>query len=291
MSGSHPVKFLLPSQHDSPCKVAVTMKFVSFNINGLRARPHQLEAIVEKHQPDVIGLQETKVHDEMFPLEEVAKLGYNVFYHGQKGHYGVALLTKATPISVRRGFPDDGEEAQRRIIMAEIPSPLGNITVINGYFPQGESRDHPLKFPAKAQFYQNLQNYLETELKCDNPVLIMGDMNISPTDLDIGIGEENRKRWLRTGKCSFLPEEREWMSRLLKWGLVDTCGEAIIFALIGDATNSSSNQQWRDLRGNLGILHCAEKNDLKMIFLHWILHLNDFRLNRFKSTFNHCPNS
>ncbi len=53
------------------------MKFVSFNINGLRARPHQLAAIVEKHQPDVIGLQETKVHDDMFPLEEVARLGYN----------------------------------------------------------------------------------------------------------------------------------------------------------------------------------------------------------------------
>jgi exonuclease III len=46
----------------------------------------------------VIGLQETKVHDDMFPLEEVAKLGYNVFYHGQKGHYGVALLTKETPV-------------------------------------------------------------------------------------------------------------------------------------------------------------------------------------------------
>ncbi len=187
------------------------MKFVSFNINGLRARPHQLEAIVEKHQPDVIGLQEHKVHDDMFPLEEVAKLGYNVFYHGQKGHYGrrvLALLTKETPIAVRRGFPGDDEEAQRRIIMAEIPSPLGNVTVINGYFPQGESRDHPIKFPAKAQFYQNLQNYLETELKRENPVLIMGDMNISPGDLDIGIGEENRKRWLRTGKCSFLPEER-----------------------------------------------------------------------------------
>lgn len=90
--------------------------------------------------------------------------------------------------------------------------------MINGYFPQGESRDHPIKFLAKAQFYQNLQNYLETELKRDNPVLIMGDMNISPTDLDIGIGEENRKRWLRTGKCSFLPEEREWMDRLMSWG-------------------------------------------------------------------------
>ncbi|HBX06428.1 MAG TPA: exodeoxyribonuclease III, partial [Leclercia adecarboxylata] len=98
------------------------MKFVSFNINGLRARPHQLQAIVDQHQPDVIGLQETKVNDDMFPLEEVAKLGYNVFYHGQKGHYGVALLTKETPVSVRRGFPGDNEESQRRIIMAEIPS-------------------------------------------------------------------------------------------------------------------------------------------------------------------------
>ena len=219
---SQPGEFLLPSLHYSPCTVAATMKFVSFNINGLRARPHQLAAIIDKHQPDVIGLQETKVHDDMFPLEEVAKLGYNVFYHGQKGHYGVALLTKETPISVRRGFPNDGEEAQRRIIMAEIPSPFGNVTVINGYFPQGESRDHETKFPAKAAFYQNLQNYLDTELNKENPVLIMGDMNISPTDLDIGIGEENRKRWLRTGKCSFLPEEREWMERLLGWGLVDT---------------------------------------------------------------------
>lgn len=202
------------------------MKFVSFNINGLRARPHQLEAIIEKHQPAVIGLQETKVHDDMFPLEEVAKLGYNVFYHGQKGHYGVALLTKETPIAVRRGFPGDDTEAQRRIIMAEIPSPLGNITVINGYFPQGESRDHPTKFAAKEKFYLDLQNYLESELKNEDPVLIMGDVNISPTDRDIGIGEENRKRWLRTGKCSFLPEEREWMARLQGWGLVDTFREA-----------------------------------------------------------------
>ncbi|WP_345827701.1 exodeoxyribonuclease III [Erwinia sp. HDF1-3R] len=198
------------------------MKFVSFNINGLRARPHQLAAIIEQHQPDVIGLQETKVHDDMFPLDEVASHGYHVFYHGQKGHYGVALLTKAEPLTVRRGFPGDEEDAQRRLIMAEIPSPAGNILVINGYFPQGESRDHPTKFPAKEKFYRDLQNFLETEQKPVNQVLIMGDMNISSADTDIGIGEDSRKRWLRTGKCSFLPEEREWMDRLMGWGLVDT---------------------------------------------------------------------
>lgn len=60
------------------------MKFVSFNINGLRARPHQLAAIVEKHQPDVIGLQETKVHDDMFPLEEVASSAITSFITGRK---------------------------------------------------------------------------------------------------------------------------------------------------------------------------------------------------------------
>lgn len=202
------------------------MKFISFNINGLRARPLQLAAIIEQHQPDVIGLQETKVHDDMFPLEDVSQYGYHVFYHGQKGHYGVALLTKEKPIAVRKGFPTDDEDAQRRIIMADLATPMGTLTVINGYFPQGESRDHPTKFPAKQKFYQDLQSYLEQQLNPENPVVVMGDVNISPADCDIGIGEESRKRWLRTGKCSFLPEEREWMQRLMGWGLVDTFRDA-----------------------------------------------------------------
>ena len=70
------------------------MKFISFNINGLRARPHQLEAIIEKYQPDVIGLQEIKVADEDFPYAITENLGYHVFHHGQKGHYGVAVHMK-----------------------------------------------------------------------------------------------------------------------------------------------------------------------------------------------------
>ncbi|MGV6989579.1 exodeoxyribonuclease III [Testudinibacter sp. P80/BLE/0925] len=198
------------------------MKFVSFNINGLRARPLQLEAIVAKHQPDVIGLQEIKVADEDFPYHLVENLGYHVFHHGQKGHYGVALLCKQQPLAVRRGFPDDTPDAQKRIIMADLAMENGTVTVINGYFPQGESRSHETKFPAKEKFYADLQTYLESHLPAENQVIIMGDMNISPTDLDIGIGEENRKRWLRTGKCSFLPEEREWLQRLLDFGVVDT---------------------------------------------------------------------
>lgn len=198
------------------------MKIMSFNINGLRARPHQLEEIIRKYQPDVLGLQEIKVADEDFPYHLVEHLGYHVFHHGQKGHYGVAFLLKQEPKIIYKGFPTDAEDAQKRIIMAELETEFGLLKVINGYFPQGESRQHETKFPAKEKFYADLHHYLENEHPSDNPVIIMGDMNISPTDLDIGIGEDNRKRWLRTGKCSFLPEEREWYQRLYDYGLVDT---------------------------------------------------------------------
>jgi exodeoxyribonuclease-3 len=191
------------------------MKIVSFNINGLRARPHQLAALIEKHQPDVIGLQETKVADEQFPEAEIRQLGYHVHYHGQKGHYGVALLSRQEPISISKGFPDDEEDAQRRFIYGTFADAQGNpITVMNGYFPQGESRDHPLKFPAKQRFYADLQKLLTTQFSPEQALVVMGDINISPQDCDIGIGEPNRLRWLKTGKCSFLPEEREWLETL-----------------------------------------------------------------------------
>lgn len=199
------------------------MKLVSFNINGLRARPHQLEAIVERHRPDIIGLQETKVADDQFPLQAIEALGYHVHYHGQKGHYGVALLSLQPPLEIHKGFPDDGEESQKRFIWGRYAEADGKvITVMNGYFPQGESRAHPIKFPAKTRFYSDLLALLETRFQPDEALAVMGDFNISPEDCDIGIGEVNAKRWLRTGKCSFLPEEREWLERIKGWGLVDT---------------------------------------------------------------------
>jgi exodeoxyribonuclease III len=199
------------------------MKIVSFNINGLRARLHQLQALIDAQRPDIIGLQETKVHDEEFPLAEVEAMGYKVHYHGGKAHYGVAMLSKAEPQSVRKGFPTDAEDAQRRMIMASFPQPNGRLlTVLNGYFPQGENIAHETKYPAKRKFYQDLMQYLTSHHNKDEDIAIIGDINISPLDLDIGIGEVNAKRWLKTGKCSFQPEEREWLQTLKDWGLIDT---------------------------------------------------------------------
>jgi exodeoxyribonuclease-3 len=198
------------------------MKIVSFNTNGIRARPHQLQKLVDEHQPDIIGIQETKVQDKDFPLAMINELGYQVRYHGQKSHYGVAILSRQTPLEVHTGFPQDDEEAQCRLITAVFPLADGrSLTVLNGYFPQGESREHETKFPAKRKFYSDLRQYLQQH-DSRQPLVLMGDMNVAPLDLDIGIGADNAKRWLKNGKCSFLPEEREWLQQLFDWGLVDT---------------------------------------------------------------------
>ena len=133
------------------------MKAISFNINSVRPRLHQLQAVIDKYSPDFIGLQETKVNDPDFPLAAIQAMGYQVAFHGQKTHYGVALLSKHPFLEVIKGFPNDGEDSQKRFIGGRFASPLGGeITVLNGYFPQGESRDHPLKFPAKQKYYADL---------------------------------------------------------------------------------------------------------------------------------------
>ncbi|WOH38671.1 exodeoxyribonuclease III [Thalassotalea fonticola] len=202
------------------------MKVISFNINGLRARLHQLQAIIDKHQPDVIGLQEIKVHDEAFPLADVEAMGYHVYFHGQKAHYGVAMLCKKEPISVQKGFPSDNDDMQKRMIMVKTTNDKGEeVTVLNGYFPQGDNISHETKYPYKRQFYKDLMSYLDKHHSPEENIIVMGDINISPIDLDIGIGAPNQKRWLKTGKCSFQPEEREWLATLLNWGFKDTFRE------------------------------------------------------------------
>lgn len=202
------------------------MKIISFNTNGIRARPHQLLALKEKHAPDIIGIQETKVQDSEFPETAIKELGYNAAYHGQKGHYGVALLSKQQPTSLQRGFPTDEKDAQRRLIAGTFTTQAGEeITVINGYFPQGENCAHETKYPNKRKFYADLLSFLNENFTPDNKLLVMGDVNIALLDIDIGIGSANAKRWLREGKCCFLPEEREWLQRIFDWGLRDTFRE------------------------------------------------------------------
>jgi len=185
-------------------------------------RQHQLEQLIETHSPDVIGIQETKAQDADFPVDMIESLGYQCAFHGQKTHYGVALLYKHNALQITKGFTSDTEESQRRFITAKFEINGQTVTVMNGYFPQGDSLKHPTKFPAKKKFYEDLTRLLNNQYTPEDNIILMGDMNIAPLDLDIGIGDDNAKRWLKTGKCSFLPEERQWIKTLYDWGLSDT---------------------------------------------------------------------
>ena len=181
-----------------------------------------MSALIEKHSPDIICLQETKVDNENYPMESINELGYQAIINGQKGHYGVSTLYKHEPIDFQIGFPTDKEDAQCRLISSRHKFSNQEVTIINGYFPQGESRDHPKKFPYKEKFFKDLMIYLNENFSPEENIIILGDLNISPEDIDIGIGENNRKRWLATGKCSFLPEEREWLEKIKTWGFFDS---------------------------------------------------------------------
>ncbi|MDQ6961294.1 MAG: exodeoxyribonuclease III [Mariprofundaceae bacterium] len=201
------------------------MKIISFNVNGIRARQHQLEQLCQS-KPEIIGLQEIKAQDADFPIQAVESLGYTSFHFGQKGHYGVSFMVRndiATQVEhVQRAFPHDPEDVQRRMIALTLKTDSGIMHILNGYFPQGESRDHPTKFPAKQKFYADLLAWLESDFKAEDQVILMGDINVAAHDHDIGIGPENMRRWLRTGKCSFLPEERQWLQKIEAWGLTDS---------------------------------------------------------------------
>jgi len=203
------------------------MKIVSFNVNSIRARLHQLAAVVEKHQPEFLALQETKVTDHDFPAAAIDELGYHATWFGQKTHYGVAILSRQPPVEVSKGFAGQECNTQRRMIAATYGLDDGSLLhLVNGYFPQGENRQHPVKFPGKERFFQAMNTYVNERIMNDGHLAVVGDMNVAPAAGDVGIGEENAKRWLRSGKCSFLPEERAWLQGLIQLGLVD-CFRAV----------------------------------------------------------------
>lgn len=263
------------------------MKFICFNVNGIRARLHQLAAVARKHDPDVVAVQESKVVDEEFPHEAVAEAGFpHAYIYGQKGHYGVALLSKKPLHDVQLGFPWREADQQRRFIAATFKAGRKSVRIINGYFPQGDSREHPVKFPAKAQFYADIARYLEEACKRSGRLIVAGDMNVAPDDQDIGIGEDNQKRWLRTGKASFLPEERGWLQTVTDWGLQDTYAvqnpEDRLYSWFDYRSRGFEREPKRGLRIDLVLVTDALASTLTETGI-------DYELRALEKPSDHCP--
>tara|TARA_Y200000002_G_C22615661_1_gene635883 strand:- start:248 stop:1060 length:813 start_codon:yes stop_codon:yes gene_type:complete len=259
------------------------IRIICFNINGLRARPHQLKALKEKYDPDIIALQEIKVSDEDFPDQIPTELGFNYYNYGQKGFHGVAIFSKQPPISVIKGLEGGEDESQKRYIQCDYDTNVGIVSVCNSYFPQGENRKHPDKFPYKDRYYKRITKHIES---LSTNVVLTGDFNIAPNRNDIGMNEDGIKRWLSQGHTAFLPEEIEWYKKLTDLGLVDIWRER---------NPNSTKCSWFDYRSRgfdqdpkrgLRIDHFLLSKDVQEKYINSEI---DHELRAMEKPSDHCP--
>jgi exodeoxyribonuclease III len=156
------------------------MKIATYNVNSLRKRLPVVMEWLEKQQPDVLCLQETKVQDSEFPLIALTPSGYDIIYRGMKSYNGVAVLTRRKPESVRAGLDDGGEPDEPRLLHVVIDG----VTIINTYIPQGYEITSP-KYAYKLEWYKRLRAYFEKHLSPTHPVIWCGDMNVAPRAMDV----------------------------------------------------------------------------------------------------------
>lgn len=187
-----------------------TLTIVTWNVNSLRARMEHLIRWLAEHSPDVVCLQETKVPDELFPLQPLEEAGYQVAFAGQKTYNGVAILSRAPIEQVRIGFEGDNSEEQKRLIAASI----GGVWVVNAYVPQGSAVDSP-KFAYKLEFLKKLRGYLEAHHDPAENAVLLGDLNVAPHPADVFDAEEME------GEVGFHPSERAGLAEIRDWGFED----------------------------------------------------------------------
>ncbi|MCF8034015.1 MAG: exodeoxyribonuclease III [Desulfarculaceae bacterium] len=186
----------------------MSWSLATFNVNGVRARLPLLLDWLGTAAPEVACLQETKVQDADFPASAFEELGYHATFHGQKSFNGVAVLSKEKPSEVLTGL-DDGDE-QARVLAVK----LGQGWVVNLYVPQGREVGHEA-FEYKLAFLARVRAWLSERFQASDPLAVVGDMNVAPTDLDV----YDPKRM--AGKVSCTPEEREALEAIKGWGLAD----------------------------------------------------------------------
>jgi exodeoxyribonuclease-3 len=187
------------------------MKIATFNLNGVIGRIDVLLRWLDEAAPDVVCLQELKACDTRFPERAIEAAGYGAVWHGQKSWNGVAILAKGhIPLLTRKGLPGDLSDDQSRYIEAVIDG----MVIGNLYLPNGNPYPGP-KFDYKIKWFRRLQDYAAELLELDVPVVLAGDYNVMPTELDVYRPE----RW--KNDALFRIEVRKAYGQLLKQGWTD----------------------------------------------------------------------
>jgi exodeoxyribonuclease III len=157
------------------------MKIATFNINGINKRLDNLLAWLGEAQPDVACLQELKAEQKAFPQDAIARAGYEAVWQGQRAWNGVAILSRiGTPVLTRTSLPGDREDHQARYIEAAV----AGILIASIYAPNGNPQPGP-KFDYKLAWLERLRKHATSLRKTGAPIVLAGDYNVAPTDLDI----------------------------------------------------------------------------------------------------------
>jgi exodeoxyribonuclease-3 len=187
------------------------MKIATFNVNGIRSRLPNLLEWLRREAPDVVCLQELKAADEAFPALAFGSAGYGAVWHGQKSWNGVAILARDNdPVETRRNLPGDAEDSHSRYIEATVNGVLIGCL----YLPNGNPQPGP-KFDYKLAWFERLIRHAGSLCDSGQPVVLAGDYNVVPTDVDI----YDPRSWRNDALLQ--PESRACYQRLLAQGWTD----------------------------------------------------------------------
>jgi len=186
------------------------LKVATYNANSIRARMDLILDWLDREEPDVVCVQETKVQDEDFPEDPLLEAGYHVVYRGQKAHAGVAIISSMEPAEVTYGFDDGGDPDEPRLMRAV----YAGVPVVNTYVPQGRSVDSE-HFEYKLEWFDRLKGLFDRHYDPDEPLLWMGDFNVAPEPIDIYDPQA------KANHVDFHPDAREALNDVKAWGFVD----------------------------------------------------------------------
>lgn len=215
------------------------MKIATWNVNSIKVRLPQLLEWLKNDRPDIVLLQELKCTDDTFPAMEIEGLGYHIATHGQKTYNGVAILSKYKLDDIHKGLAGDDNDLQARYIEAVAslpanPAGIGAIRVASVYVPNGQDVTSD-KFPYKLQFLERLHDHLKNLLTYGEMLVVGGDYNIAPADIDV----HHPKQW--EGSVLTHDDVRRALRRTSNLGFSDAFRQ------------SQPNMQafsWWDYRGN-----------------------------------------
>lgn len=187
------------------------MKIATWNVNSINSRIQHVVDWCEKNEPDVLCLQETKCVDAKFPHQRLRDIGYDhIALHGERAYNGVAIISRIPLEEIEKNLRGDGEGAPRRMIAATVDG----VRIVNVYVPHG-TKLLSGKFDFKLNWIARLRRYFDDNLETDDNVLLCGDLNVAPHEMDVW----NPILW--NNKMHFSKPERDAIQELKKWGFVD----------------------------------------------------------------------